>query len=632
MASAETARLVAELTLRDKQFTSGLDRLDKGISRLGVKTTALGTGIGVGVERLAEKGIGALFGAIQSGQEHLHELQDLQAQTGAVIASTGGKAGISAEQVRDYASALEDLTTADDKQIQNAENLLLTFTGIGKGVFPDATKAVVNMGIAFAGGDAAAADFSASAIQVGKALNDPIKGITALSKVGVSFTEKQKEQIKTLVKAGKVQEAQKVILAELATEFGKAGEAAGTTGAAGARRLNDAVEDLQVSLAEGLDPALTEIRDELGRALKDPAVQKAVRDLGKFLGEAAKNGLKFAQDIPWGTVADGLRTAAGFAKDVVNAFTSLPPEAQATIIALAGLNKLSGGAITKSVGGIIGAAVKGIGGALFEKGGSPANPLFVFQTNPAAGGGPSIPGGAPAAAAGGLTAGAVVTTGAVAGILGGGLIVSLNSIADEAGKNNLLAQKGLTQDEIIAQKYYNANKADQDRIFKQLHGIIPPKSVFESGNAKLQKAVDTAARNADQAQALVHATERAEANRASQTAKVIAKIGDGTSEAKASAVKTQSDIQGAAGRQYAATQAARAAVQSASAKAAVDAALTRGKVADTASETRGVAAAVRAKKLAITNKTYVDVNTNVSVRETIKGQTTFKQYSKVIAS
>jgi hypothetical protein len=81
-----------------------------------------------------------------------------------------------------------------------AENLLLTFTGIGKDVFPGATKAVVDLGIAMAGGDVNNANFKASAIQVGKALNDPIKGVTALSKVGVSFTKQQKDQIKALVK------------------------------------------------------------------------------------------------------------------------------------------------------------------------------------------------------------------------------------------------------------------------------------------------------------------------------------------------------------------------------------------------------------------------------------------------
>jgi phage-related minor tail protein len=55
-------------------------------------------------------------------------------------------------------------------------------------------------------------DASGSAIQLGKALNDPIKGVAALQKVGVSFTESQKEQIKTLVETGDTLGAQKIIL------------------------------------------------------------------------------------------------------------------------------------------------------------------------------------------------------------------------------------------------------------------------------------------------------------------------------------------------------------------------------------------------------------------------------------
>src|SRR6185369_4651064 len=363
---------------------------------------------------------------------------------------------------------------------------------IGKDVFPDATKAVVNLGIAMAEGDAANADFHASAIQVGKALNDPIKGLTALRKVGVSFTADQEKQIKALVKAGKVEEAQKVILGELATEFGKAGQAAGTSGAAGARRLNDAVEDLQQNLAQGLDPALTRIRDKLGVVLKDPKVQKAVRDLGTFLGDAAEQGVKFAEDIPWDKVASALKTAAGFAGNLIKAFTNLPPEVQGTIIALAGLNKLSGGAVSGIVSELGKGLIKGVLGMT-------AGVVNLKAATVIGGGGlpgaaaPAV-GAAPAAAAGGLTAGAVATTAAVGVILVGGAAVSLNAIADEAGKNNQLAAQGLTQQEIVAQKFYNANKADQDRIFKQLHGAIPPVSVFESGNAKLGQVLDAQSR------------------------------------------------------------------------------------------------------------------------------------------
>ncbi|MEO7836977.1 MAG: hypothetical protein ABIS21_04990, partial [Acidimicrobiales bacterium] len=106
-------------------------------------------------------------------------------------------------------------------------NMLLTFTNIrntaGKGndVFTQATKTLLDMSVALG------TDASTSAIQLGKALNDPIAGIGALSRVGVTFTAQQKAVIKSLVDTGDVAGAQKVILAELNREFGGSAQAAG---------------------------------------------------------------------------------------------------------------------------------------------------------------------------------------------------------------------------------------------------------------------------------------------------------------------------------------------------------------------------------------------------------------------
>jgi phage-related minor tail protein len=92
----------------------------------------------------------------------------------------------------DLATAISNKTGIDDEAIQSGENLLLTFTNIrnetGKGndVFNQATQTITDMSVALG------QDMKSSAIQVGKALNDPIKGVTALQRVGVSFTAAQK--------------------------------------------------------------------------------------------------------------------------------------------------------------------------------------------------------------------------------------------------------------------------------------------------------------------------------------------------------------------------------------------------------------------------------------------------------
>ncbi len=353
MAIGETAKLVSSLELNTQKFDQGIGKATKGLGQLQTRTIAAGTAIGVGLERIAEKGLSALGNAIGDGIKGAQELERAQAQTGAVIASTGGKAGVSAAQVRGYAEALEDVTTADDKAIQQGENLLLTFTNIGAKTFPQATEAMVNMAIAMNKGDAATADFDGTAIQLGKALNDPIKGITALSKVGVSFSDAQKKAIKQAVKAGDTYKAQQIILRELGVEFGKAGKAAGQGFTADINRANDAIGDAEISIAQGLIPAVGEVARELSATLKDPQVTKGLQDLGKGIGGAIKAAVAFAKTVPWGTIASSLQAAAGFAKDLLNAFLGLPTWVQTAVVTGWGLNKLTGGLITDLASGLI---------------------------------------------------------------------------------------------------------------------------------------------------------------------------------------------------------------------------------------------------------------------------------------
>jgi phage-related minor tail protein len=149
--------------------------------------------------------------------------QQVQAQLNAVLKSTGGVAGITAIQVNAYAEVMSKVTMFDDEAIVSAQSMLLTFTNIGSSVFPSATSAVLDMS------QALGQDLQSSAIMLGKALQNPIMGVTALRRVGVNFTEEQQELIKFLVESGQLEEAQALILKELKTEFGGSAEAAGKT-------------------------------------------------------------------------------------------------------------------------------------------------------------------------------------------------------------------------------------------------------------------------------------------------------------------------------------------------------------------------------------------------------------------
>lgn len=168
------------------------------------------------------------------------------AQLNAVLKSTGGIAGVTAKQATDLAASLQGVTKFSDEMILDGENLLLTFTKIGKDIFPQATETMLDMS------QALGQDLKSSAVQLGKALQDPILGVTALRRVGVNFSKAQRDVIERLVNSGKTMEAQKMILKELQVEFGGSAKAAGQTLSGQLVILKNTFSDLMEIMGGGL--------------------------------------------------------------------------------------------------------------------------------------------------------------------------------------------------------------------------------------------------------------------------------------------------------------------------------------------------------------------------------------------
>ena len=183
------------------------------------------------------------------------------AQLNAVLQSTGRASEISAQSMTKLASSLQQVTTFGDEAILSAENILLTFTNIGQNVIPQATETVLDMA------QALDQDLKQTAIQVGKALQDPILGVGALRRVGVNFTEDQKDMIEALVDSGKVLEAQEAILAELTTEFGGSARAAALTYTGQIEQMKNNFGDLKEVIGSALLPSITEVTGEINRSI-----------------------------------------------------------------------------------------------------------------------------------------------------------------------------------------------------------------------------------------------------------------------------------------------------------------------------------------------------------------------------
>lgn len=227
-----------------KDFPGELDRqVTPGVAGVAAKAAAIMAGAFVAKQ---------VFDFAKAGVAAAQEAAKVSAQTTAVIKSTGGAANVTAGQIDSLASAISRKTGIEDDSIKTGQNLLLTFTnvqnraGAGNDIFNRATKAMVDMGAAMG------TDASASAIQLGKALNDPVAGISALSRVGVTFSEGQKKVIKSMTETGDVAGAQKIILDELGKEFGGSAEAQATA----AGKFKNAIGELQESVGRLLLPAI----------------------------------------------------------------------------------------------------------------------------------------------------------------------------------------------------------------------------------------------------------------------------------------------------------------------------------------------------------------------------------------
>jgi hypothetical protein len=171
-------------------------------------------------------GLAASIGATAIFQRIATETAEAEfatAQLNAALKSTRAVSGQTVQALAEHASALQLLSVYDDDVIAGAQAMLLTFTRISGDTFPKATEAVLNVA------QAMGTDLKSAAIQVGKALNDPILGVSALARSGIQFTEAQREMIKQMVETNRLAEAQRIILAELETQFGGSAKAARDT-------------------------------------------------------------------------------------------------------------------------------------------------------------------------------------------------------------------------------------------------------------------------------------------------------------------------------------------------------------------------------------------------------------------
>lgn len=221
MGNARIGALHVELGLRSAAFARGMtqserrvQRFSQRIDRMGQRMQRAGARMTVGVTApLALLGRTALQAAIES--------REAEAQISAALISMGNASGRTREQLLSSAEALQHISTFDkDDILQNVTAQMLTFGNVSGEVFDRATQAVVDYSAR------TGREMLSASLMFGRALNDPILGLTAMTRVGIQFSESQQQMIRDMVASGDIIGAQTVLLEELERQYGGSAQAA----------------------------------------------------------------------------------------------------------------------------------------------------------------------------------------------------------------------------------------------------------------------------------------------------------------------------------------------------------------------------------------------------------------------
>ena len=235
------------------------------------RITSLGTIIGnVGLKIAAiTVGIAALTFALRATVGVISRAEQQFLKLEAIFKATGSAAGLTLEEIEDLSRQIGVGTLASTQKVRDAAGILLTFKSISGDTFKTALELTQDLA------EVGFGDVKQGAIQLGKALEEPIVGLGALRRVGVSFTESQKEVIKVLSMTGRKAEAQDIILQALNEQVGGAGKKA-AEGLAGA--IDSVVEKFTMFIEES----------KAGRAIVD-ALTVSLNALAGFFGDFEKS-------------------------------------------------------------------------------------------------------------------------------------------------------------------------------------------------------------------------------------------------------------------------------------------------------------------------------------------------------
>lgn len=269
MAGRRIADLLIKVGADSYEFKQATKEVERGMDQLSQKLTSIGKTMSLAVTApLVALGVTAVkaFDTVEKSAAKVRQ----------GIESTGGAAKLTLEELQSFASDLQSITLFDDDQILNDVTAqLLTFTNIAGDNFKRTQVAALDLSTVLDG------DLKSASIQLGKALNDPVKNLSALSRSGIQFSKSQTEVIKNLAETNRLAEAQSLILTEIEKQYGGQAEAAAKAGLGVLTQLKNNWGDFLEMIGEILMPVVQQAAKALDKVVMalqkmDPQVKKTI--------------------------------------------------------------------------------------------------------------------------------------------------------------------------------------------------------------------------------------------------------------------------------------------------------------------------------------------------------------------
>ena len=333
---AQTLGNEVENTGRKAQETAGIfGQLGQAIMQ------GLGLGAGLSVFAGITSGIQTLIGELKSTITEASTAQEAQAKLNAILSATGETSGITAGQVNDLANEMQRLTRFEDDTVVSASTVMLTFRTISSTTFPQAMKAAADLAAMWG------MDLTSAARMVGRALDAPGEGLGMLTRLGVRFTDQQKEMLQQLTATGRGAEAQAQILDILNSKFGGTAQAMVNTYAGRMEQLHNTFGNIKEEIGGAFLPVLEDLAKALTETFEGQG--SAVTNFANSLKDAIYSlqttwaGLVI-QAAKVGAILDFLKSAtASFASFWVTAFEMAVLSVKILAGSLVGVNAILAG-------------------------------------------------------------------------------------------------------------------------------------------------------------------------------------------------------------------------------------------------------------------------------------------------